>query len=75
VFQYGQHKAVYEQSVSIDPKWKQLQIKLPSGKTFRLVVKNTNWIRMQVPVDQWIAFKNISVHTVMGQLWSFVPRL
>ena len=67
------YKKVYEQRISIDRNWKQLQIKLPPQKMFRLIVKNTNWIRMQVPVDQWVAFKNIPANAVMGRLWFHVP--
>jgi hypothetical protein len=69
----ARNKAVYEQNVSIDPNWKELQLPLPVGKTFRLVVGNSNWIRMQVPDDQWVAFTNIPVHAVMGRLWFYVP--
>ncbi|ANE52464.1 DUF4838 domain-containing protein [Flavisolibacter tropicus] len=67
------NKKVFEQSVSIDRNWKQLQIKLPASKSFRLVVKNSNWIRMQFQLDQWVSFKNIPVHAVMGRLWFYVP--
>jgi hypothetical protein len=57
--------------IEIDKNWKSVSLKAQPGNTYRLVVENKGWIRFVVPDNQWLAFKNIPMYSVMGKLWFY----
>ncbi|HZH66235.1 MAG TPA: DUF4838 domain-containing protein [Flavisolibacter sp.] len=67
-------KEIYNQQIAIDAKWKTVEIKIPAGKTYKLVIQNSNWIRFAVPDVQWLAFKTIPTYAVLGKLWFYAEK-
>ncbi len=65
-------KEVFVQSFNLDANWKKIAVKVPAGKTLKLFVKNSNWIRLYFPPSQWAAFKTIPTYSQMGKLWFYV---
>jgi hypothetical protein len=65
---------VATKQVTIDKRWQEITFKVAGNKTFRISIKNKNWIRFYAPEDQWVGFKNIPTYAVMGQLWFYVPK-
>ena len=59
------------QKVGIDKNWRQVNFKVPVGRTYRLTITNPNWIRISVPPTQWFAFENIPTYAVLGKLWFY----
>jgi len=65
---------IHTRQVSVDKQWKEIKLKLPVNKSYKLFINKSNWIRFYAPPDQWIAFKNIPTYTVMDTLWFYVPK-
>lgn len=66
-------QVVYNQIVNIDANWKEIAIPLTRGKTYKLNVIHSNWIRIHIPTTQWAGFKNIPTYSVMGTLGFYMP--
>jgi hypothetical protein len=64
-------KEIGVQQFELDKNWRKVVFKVPVGKTYRLNVINTNWIRLSVPPSQWLAFENIPTYAVLGRLWFY----
>lgn len=62
---------IAKQKLNINKVWMPVSLKATAGKTYRLVIKNTNWIRFAVPPTQWLAFKTIPTYAVLGRLWFY----
>lgn len=66
-------KIIQTKLVHITKDWSKISFPVPDEKTYRINIENTNWIRFYAAPSQWLAFKNIPVHAVMGKLWFYIP--
>lgn len=64
-------QTVLERQVTINRNWQAIRLSAPPKKTYRLISKHTNWIRLSVPEGQWMAFSTIPTYAVMGRLWFY----
>jgi hypothetical protein len=67
-------KEVVATRITIGKEWKDVRLKAPAGKGYRLEATPKNWIRLFVPDNQWLAFRSIPTYTVLGRLYFYVPE-
>jgi hypothetical protein len=65
------NKEIVNKEINLDKNWETIELNVPPNKAYRLEIKNTNWIRLSVPNDQWLAFRNIPMYAVLGKLWFY----
>jgi hypothetical protein len=62
---------IQEKGIKIDKNWLQVRFTNLGSGTYSLKIKNTNWVRINLPANQWMAFRTIPTYAEMGRLWIY----
>lgn len=65
---------VYSKQEMSEKDFKLISInKLQPNKTYRLSMESKLWFTIVIPKDQWMAFAELPIYSIMYTLWFFVP--
>jgi hypothetical protein len=65
---------VYSKTETSEKDFKLISIdKLEPNKIYRLSMESKLWFTMVIPKDQWMAFAELPVYSIMYTLWFYVP--
>jgi hypothetical protein len=70
----GSQSVIQRKDLVINKNWREVVLSMTANKTYEINIINRNqWVRFYAAENQWVAFENIPIYSVLGNLWFFVP--